>query len=45
MFIRYLDIPSDKYQTLINAAAEFAVDLNSEAYEVMYIRLNEWGKN
>ena len=45
MFIRYLDIPSDKYQTLINAAAEFAVDLNSEAYEAMYIRLNEWGKN
>ena len=45
MFIRYLDIPSDKYQPLINAAAGFAVDLNSEAYEVMYVRLNEWKKN
>ena len=45
MFIRYLDIPSAKSQTLINAAAEFAVDLNSEAYEVMHARLTGWKRN
>ena len=44
-FIRYLNIPPERYQSLINFAAEFAVDVNSEAYEVMYMRLNEWGKN
>ena len=41
IFIRYLDIPSEQYPALINAAAGFAVKVNSEAYEVMYVHLNE----
>ena len=42
IFVRYLDIPSERYRGLINAAAEFAVDINSGAYEVMYMRLTQW---
>ena len=46
LFIQYLDIPTRLHRNLINPSAGFVVDINSEAYEVMlYMRLNEWGKN
>jgi hypothetical protein len=45
LFIRYLDIPTSYINDLISASAGFAVDMNSQAYEVMYTRINEWKKN
>ena len=44
IFIRYLDIPLENHRGLINDAVKVAVDLNSEAYEVMFTHLNEWEK-
>ena len=37
-------ISTSFYPDLINAAAAFAVDVDSEAYEEMYKRLDEWKK-